>query len=170
MVMQDRKVVERKARLEIGVPTDGLTFGQRLRRLRISKRWSQARLARQIRPQMSANFISDIERGKTSPKLESVRSLAVALGVDEIYLVHGYEPTGEQYVDPTVAQHIEPAPHSRLFTDVAPQVEPKPEPKAVEELEDNIFEQDIPENGDPTFQVKVQKQGKGVLLSFFFND
>lgn len=149
MVYRDRKVVERKARLEAGYPTDGLEFGERVKKLRISKRWSQARLANEIRPRMSANYISDVERGKTSPKIESVRSIAVALGVDEIYLTYGYEPAAVQDVP------VGPEPHDDIFHP-EPNSNLNPCPKLVEAIA-----------GEPDLKVKVEQDGAGVVLSIY---
>ena len=177
MAKQDRKVIERKARLESGYPTDGLTFGQRLRKLRGFKRWSQGRLGMQIRPRMSGNFISDIERGKSSPSLDRIDSIATALGVDSLFLTHGYEPCEgnapllRDILDRISTKAVEPL--------VGPAVGPVSVAGAAVVSDDAIFQQpvapspnaiDIPvDNGDPTFRVKVQREGTAVILSFYFD-
>lgn len=55
------------------------TFGQRLRRLRLERRWSQQELS--LRSGISTPHISSLERGKRQPSLEYARRLANALGV-----------------------------------------------------------------------------------------
>lgn len=178
MDVQDRKVLERKSRLQVGYPSDGLTFGQRLKFLRHSKRWSQNRLAFQMRPQVSGNFISDIETGKSSPQLERIKSIATALGVDELYLTYGYEPDATEslhtQVEPAVehvAEQLTDDIFQPTFTPIQPAGQPTPQQPIPSPIQDDDEPSDNPseENGEPTFRVKVQRDGPGVIISFYFD-
>jgi transcriptional regulator with XRE-family HTH domain len=54
-------------------------LGQRVKDLREREGWSQAQLAE--RASLDTTYISGIERGKRNPGLNSLNSLALALGV-----------------------------------------------------------------------------------------
>lgn len=171
MEVQDRKVLERKARMQTGYPSDGLTFGHRLKALRQSKRWSQSRLAWQMKPQVSGNYISDLETGKSSPQLERIRSIAEALGVDELYMTYGYEQPADKIKDVGPATpYVEETVQDLLQENdiVPPVLTPIPSP----ETQDDDEPSDEPDHSlevDPTFRVKVQRNGAGVILSFYFD-
>jgi transcriptional regulator with XRE-family HTH domain len=64
------------------VPTSRLSviFGANVRRIRLTKGWSQEDLAHQVG--VHRNFIGALERGERNPTLVSVEKVAVALGVD----------------------------------------------------------------------------------------
>jgi transcriptional regulator with XRE-family HTH domain len=55
------------------------SFGKRVRRLRIARRWSQQELS--MRSFISTPHISSIERSKRQPSLEYAKRLADSLGV-----------------------------------------------------------------------------------------
>jgi len=54
-------------------------FGQRIRRLREAKGWSQERLAAEA--QLHATYLSEVEHGKRNIPLDNIAKLAEALGV-----------------------------------------------------------------------------------------
>jgi transcriptional regulator with XRE-family HTH domain len=55
------------------------SFGSRIRKLRVARRWSQQELS--MRAGISTPHISSIERSKRQPSLEYARRMANALGV-----------------------------------------------------------------------------------------
>ena len=65
------------------------TVGERLRRTRQRKAWTQAELAE--RAGLKPLTVHRIENGKTHPRLPTVRKLADALGVDPGWLLLGEE-------------------------------------------------------------------------------
>jgi predicted ATPase/transcriptional regulator with XRE-family HTH domain len=68
--------------MDVEVRTDPETFGTLLRRYRLAAGLTQEELA--SRASMSARGISDLERGaRTRPQRETIRLLAIALGLDE---------------------------------------------------------------------------------------
>ena len=56
-----------------------MTIGERVRELRKKKGWTQYRLA--MESSVSRQAISNMERGRNEPNADSIRLLAVALGV-----------------------------------------------------------------------------------------
>jgi tetratricopeptide (TPR) repeat protein len=64
----------------------GSRLGERLRQLRVSSGLTQSDLAGQ---RFSKEYISQIERGKTTPTRETVEWLAARLGVDPTFLASG---------------------------------------------------------------------------------
>src|SRR5579862_5451559 len=70
----------------VGTPGNGLTLGDRLRALRISAGLTQTDLAGD---RFSKEYVSQIERGKTRPTVETVEWLARRLGVDRGFLESG---------------------------------------------------------------------------------
>lgn len=60
------------------------SFGQRVRRIRQERKWSQQELS--LRSGISTPHISSIERGRRFPSLEYARKVADALGVGLIAL------------------------------------------------------------------------------------
>lgn len=56
-----------------------MKVGERIRRLREERGWSQAELARRTR--LSPQYMCDIELGKASPALNTLERIAAALGV-----------------------------------------------------------------------------------------
>jgi len=54
-------------------------FGQRIRRLREAKGWSQERLAAEA--QMHATYLSEVEHGKRNISIDNIAKLADALDV-----------------------------------------------------------------------------------------
>lgn len=60
-------------------------LGKRLRQLREQKRLSQEELA--FKAKLSVYYISRIERGKANPSLETVFSLAKAIGISASSLI-----------------------------------------------------------------------------------
>lgn len=65
-------------------------FGRILRELRVAKGLTQEELA--FRADMSVPYLSDIERGRSSPSLALIVDLALALGVHPVELVRGLDP------------------------------------------------------------------------------
>ena len=65
-------------------------FGERVRRLRLQRGLSQIALGE--RAGVHFTFISAVERGKRSIRLENLLRLARALGVDPADLVRGLRP------------------------------------------------------------------------------
>jgi transcriptional regulator with XRE-family HTH domain len=59
---------------------DAVRFGQLIKHLRLQHGWSMAEFARQA--QMTANYLSLLERGFYLPSLTAVINLALVLGVD----------------------------------------------------------------------------------------
>ena len=76
------------------------TVGERLRRSRERKAWTQAELA--SRAQVTQLTIIRIENGKTRPRLPTVRKLADALGVDPGWILFGEEDGAEERQYPEV--------------------------------------------------------------------
>src|SRR4051812_35483841 len=64
----------------------GLRLGERLRQLRVSAGMTQSELAGE---RFSKEYVSQIERGKTRPKRETIEWLAARLGVDAGFLASG---------------------------------------------------------------------------------
>jgi transcriptional regulator with XRE-family HTH domain len=64
----------------LAVGTSGNQFGTRIKELRDAKRWSQEQLARET--DVSQVTIWNLENGRTQPRLDTLRKLAGALGVD----------------------------------------------------------------------------------------
>jgi transcriptional regulator with XRE-family HTH domain len=62
------------------VGTSGNHFGKRLKDLRDARDWSQEQLARETN--VSQVTIWNLETGRTQPRLDTIRKLAAALGVD----------------------------------------------------------------------------------------
>lgn len=69
------------------MPNPRVLFGNRIRELRVKRRWSQERLAEMA--SLSTAYISDIERGKRSAGLDIVMKLARAFKVDAAKLFKG---------------------------------------------------------------------------------
>ncbi|MDK9719652.1 MAG: helix-turn-helix domain-containing protein [Rhodospirillales bacterium] len=65
-------------------------FGQILKDLRNSKSLTQEELA--FNAGMSVPYLSDIERGRSSPSLAVIVDLAMALGVHPAELLKGLDP------------------------------------------------------------------------------
>src|SRR5436305_6731524 len=68
-----------------GIP-DGIRLGERLRELRRAAGMTQSDLAGE---RFSKEYVSQIERGKTRPTLETIEWLAGRLGVDAGFLASG---------------------------------------------------------------------------------
>lgn len=105
-------------------------FGARLRKLRTERGLSQATLAERIG--ISANHLGIIERGESSPTLETVEAIADALMVDPALLV-----TTEACADPWFASAslvlaaVQPRHHDLVSKLLAAFVEdPDPRPAA----------------------------------------
>lgn len=68
------------------------TFGDRLRRLRLARKLSQADLGRLVWPDRERNVhqqIAAYESGRSTPLIENLQALARALGVSASYLRYG---------------------------------------------------------------------------------
>lgn len=65
------------------------TVGQRVRRARERKAWTQVELANHA--QLTALTIVRIENDKTHPRLPTVRKVAAALAVDPAWILFGEE-------------------------------------------------------------------------------
>lgn len=83
----------------------GKRIGQRIRDLRTQRpdRWTQEDLAERAR--ISVSFLSMIERGERVPHVETLASLAEALGVSLSELFAGTEPLNG---DPDTADLLRP--------------------------------------------------------------
>src|ERR671931_2206302 len=79
----------------------GLRLGERLRQLRVSAGMTQTELAGD---RFSKEYVSQIERGKTRPKRETIKWLAERLGVDAGYLENGVSTDERGRVDSSLAR------------------------------------------------------------------
>ncbi len=70
------------------------TIGERLRRARERRVWSQADLAREAGVTKLA--ILRIENGQAQPRPSTLRALAAALGVEPAWLRYGEQEEGQQ--------------------------------------------------------------------------
>jgi transcriptional regulator with XRE-family HTH domain len=68
-----------------------VTFGRRVRALRLEMGWSQMQLAVEAGG-MHFTFVSQVERGVRNISLENICRLAAALAVDPSELVAGLKP------------------------------------------------------------------------------
>jgi transcriptional regulator with XRE-family HTH domain len=66
-------------------------FGRVVRRRREAAGWSQEKLAGEVEPELTRNYIGMIERGETNPTLEVMASLAVAFGTTVSALIQEAE-------------------------------------------------------------------------------
>src|SRR5437899_4920236 len=78
-------------------PAAGETIGERLKRLRLEKGFSQRELAA---PGVSYAYISRIEAGTRQPSVKALRRLAAKLGVSADYLETGSD------LDPASAREL----------------------------------------------------------------
>lgn len=62
-----------------------IEFGRRLRALRRKRGIAQERLAQMAG--LDRNYVTEAERGKANPTLETIGGLAEALGVDDVALI-----------------------------------------------------------------------------------
>lgn len=76
----------------VGSPAAGETIGQRLKRLRLEKGFSQRELAA---PGVSYAYISRIEAGTRQPSVKALRRLAAKLGISADYLETGSDLDAE---------------------------------------------------------------------------
>jgi transcriptional regulator with XRE-family HTH domain len=72
------------------------TIGERLRRLRTDRGFSQREVSA---PGVSYAYISRIEAGTRTPSVRALRMLAARLGVPEEYLEYGEQPVDTAYVE-----------------------------------------------------------------------
>jgi transcriptional regulator with XRE-family HTH domain len=72
------------------------TIGERLRRLRVDRGFSQRQVSQ---PGVSYAYISRIEAGSRSPSVKALRMLASKLGVPVEYLEYGEQPVDNHYVE-----------------------------------------------------------------------
>jgi transcriptional regulator with XRE-family HTH domain len=72
------------------------TVGERLRRLRTARGFSQREISS---PGVSYAYISRIEAGTRTPSVKALRILAGRLGVPEEYLEYGERPVDNAYVE-----------------------------------------------------------------------
>src|SRR5437764_15049432 len=79
----------------------GLRLGERLRQLRVAGGMTQTELAGE---RFSKEYVSQIERGKTKPKTETIQWLADRLGVDAGYLANGVSADERGRVDAALAR------------------------------------------------------------------
>src|SRR5438046_10598958 len=80
-----------------GSPAAGETIGERLKRLRLERGFSQRELAA---PGVSYAYISRIEAGTRQPSVKALRRLAAKLGVSADYLETGSD------LDPAAAREF----------------------------------------------------------------
>lgn len=69
------------------MPAGRVVFGERIRKLRQKRKWSQEKLAEESG--LHPTYVSGIERGKRDVGLESILKLARALKVDPGKLLKG---------------------------------------------------------------------------------
>lgn len=62
------------------VGTNGNDFGQRLREMRDARKWSQTKLAQEMK--VSTVTVNNLENGHTLPKFDTLLKLAGAFGID----------------------------------------------------------------------------------------
>jgi tetratricopeptide (TPR) repeat protein len=79
----------------------GLRLGERLRQLRVAGGMTQTELAGD---RFSKEYVSQIERGKTKPTVETIRWLADRLGVDADYLANGVDADERGRVEAALAR------------------------------------------------------------------
>ena len=79
----------------------GLRLGERLRQLRMAGGMTQTELAGD---RFSKEYVSQIERGKTKPTVETIRWLADRLGVDAGYLANGVDADERGRVEAALAR------------------------------------------------------------------
>jgi tetratricopeptide (TPR) repeat protein len=79
----------------------GLRLGERLRQLRVAAGMTQTELAGD---RFSKEYVSQIERGKTRPKPETIQWLASRLGVDAGFLANGVSADERGRVDAALAR------------------------------------------------------------------
>src|SRR5215204_3557929 len=78
-----------------------LRLGDRLRQLRVASGLTQSELAGD---RFSKEYISQIERGKTRPTLDTVAWLASRLGVDSSFLASGVSADDRARAEATLAR------------------------------------------------------------------
>jgi tetratricopeptide (TPR) repeat protein len=76
-------------------------LGERVRQLRISAGLTQTELAGD---RFSKEYVSQIERGKTKPTPETIRWLALRLGVDGAFLEHGVSADDRERIEAVLAR------------------------------------------------------------------
>jgi tetratricopeptide (TPR) repeat protein len=79
----------------------GLRLGERLRQLRVASGMTQTDLAGD---RFSKEYVSQIERGKTRPTVETIQWLAERLGVDAGFLANGVSADERGRVDAALAR------------------------------------------------------------------
>lgn len=72
------------------IPNIFASVGPRIKELRKESKWTQQELGRRIG--VSAQVISNWERGYTSPSHEDIAKLAKELDVSSDYIIFGYDP------------------------------------------------------------------------------
>ena len=72
-------------------------IGERLKKARISKGFTQEQLAEKI--DVSVAFLSRVERGKAKINLNRLNQLCDLLDVSEGYLLNGASSSSENYLD-----------------------------------------------------------------------
>jgi tetratricopeptide (TPR) repeat protein len=77
------------------------SLGERVRQLRIARGLTQTELAGE---RFSKEYVSQIERGKTRPTLETIEWLAARLGVDTTFLETGVSSSERERVESVVAR------------------------------------------------------------------
>jgi transcriptional regulator with XRE-family HTH domain len=65
-------------------------FGRRLKKLRVERALSQEKLTELAG--LDKNYVTEAERGKSNPSLETIGKLADVLGVDDAALVSDFTP------------------------------------------------------------------------------
>jgi tetratricopeptide (TPR) repeat protein len=78
-----------------------ISMGERLRQLRVSAGLTQSELAGD---RFSKEYVSQIERGKTRPTVETIEWLASRLGVDSGYLANGVSADARGRVETALAR------------------------------------------------------------------
>ena len=88
-----------------------LTFGERLRQVRQERSLTLSELSNLAK--LSVSFLSDIERNRTSPSIQSIRKLASAFGVSPSRLLTGVDLADEAPTWPPGLQELKDDPEYR---------------------------------------------------------
>src|SRR5919201_2132583 len=91
----------RQQQQRVSAAEAGLRLGERLRQLRVAAGMTQTELAGD---RFSKEYVSQIERGKTRPKPETIQWLASRLGVDAGFLANGVSADERGRVDAALAR------------------------------------------------------------------
>lgn len=85
---------------------DNITVGERINNTRKSRGYSREKLAELA--DISTQFLADIERGRKSMTVATLRKIAAALNVTTDYIVNGAEPVKENVLINTMLASLTP--------------------------------------------------------------